>query len=204
MDKIDYKKKLASYAAKKNTPEGISVPELTYLAVDGAGDPNTAESFKNAVEALFTVAYTIKFAYKKKTGTDFAVMPLEGQFWTDDMNQFSQTNKDIWKWTLLVLQPEFITSKDVEEAKEAAFKKKGNDTIKVVQLRQLAEGTAAQLLHIGPYSQEAENIQKIHAFIKAKGGTFDGLKQKHHEIYLSDMRKTAPEKLKTIIRQPYV
>lgn len=183
----------------------VTLPKLHFLAVDGHGDPNTSQEFKDAVEALFSVSYTLKFMVKKgPMQIDYKVMPLEGLWWCSTMEEFTVKDKSNWDWTLLILQPDFITIEMVKEAKEKAQSKKQNAKIAPLRLIEYEEGQALQLLHVGPYSAEAENIQKIHDYIRESGGKFNGLVQKHHEIYLSDMRKTAPEKLKTIIRQSYV
>lgn len=204
MEKLDYKKTYKQLYNTKKEPTLVDVPELQYLAIDGHGDPNTSEAFKTAVEALFTVSYSIKFSVKKSLGKDYSVMPLEGLWWTADMRKFGTKDKSNWDWTLIVMQPDFITEIIVEENKQSAFKKKGNPDILKLRLIKLAEGKSVQILHIGSYASETENIQKIHAKIRELGGKFDGLVQKHHEIYLSDMRKVAPEKLKTIVRQSFV
>lgn len=204
MQKIDYKKQYKEIYTAKPLPKVIGVPELKYLSIDGYGDPNTSELFAKAIEALYSVSYTLKFTVKKSLmAIDYGVMPLEGLWWTDNMKEFNILDKSNWKWTAMIMQPEFITDAMVEDAKGTAFAKKGNEVIKSLKLSTIKEGLSAQIMHIGPYSAEADNIKKLHAFIKENGGEFDGLVEKHHEIYLSDMRKTAPEKLKTIIRQPF-
>jgi hypothetical protein len=128
-------------------------------------------------------------------------MPLEGLWWCNKMEEFTVKDKTNWDWTLMILQPDFVTKELIEEAKESALKKKANSSISSLQLIDFEEGSAVQLLHVGPYSAEAANIKRIHDHIKSQGWELGG---KHHEIYLSDMRRTAPEKLKSIIRQPFV
>lgn len=204
VQKVDLKKQYKQLYSAKANPQNISVPALNYLMVDGYGDPNTSEVFQKCVEALYTVAYTLKFAYKKGAEQiDYPVMALEGLWWAEDMSKFTLGDKSNWLWTLLIMQPEFVTQGKFEEAREAAFKKKANEYINKMRLEKWEEGKSAQILHIGPYSAEEENIRKLHEFIYAQGGKFNGLVQKHHEIYMSDMRRTAPEKLKTIIRQAF-
>src|SRR4030042_1311720 len=167
---------------------------------DGEGDPNTSQAFQDAVEALFSVSYTLKFMIKKgKEGIDYGVMPLEGLWWADDMSQFSIENKDNWKWTLMIMQPEYVTGNLVDEAIEQVKKKKSLTALPTIRFEAFSEGKAAQIMHIGPFSEEGPTIQKVHDFIKEMKYK---LSKKHHEIYLSDIRKAAPEKLKTIIRQP--
>lgn len=204
MKKIDYKKEYKTLYSTKTKPFLVKVPPLKYLMLDGTGDPNSSPVFSQSVEALYGLAYTIKFQIKKTQAIDYVVMPLEGLWWTTKMEDFSTLDKSNWLWTLMILQPEFVTDEIFSTSKETAFKKKGNEFINKIRLETLREGDAAQILHIGPYSAEAENIQKLHKFIADKGFKFDGLVQKHHEIYLNDMRKIAPEKLKTIIRQPFI
>ncbi len=202
MAKIDYKKKLGHlYKPSAKKVEIVQVPEMNFLMIDGKGDPNTSVEFQNAVETLFSVSYTLKFMIKKgETGIDYGVLPLEGLWWTDDMSQFSMENKDIWKWTLFIMQPEFITAKIVSEALKQVKGKKALAVLEKVRFEKFAEGKAAQIMYIGPFSGEGPTIEKLHNNIKAQGNKLFG---KHHEIYLSDIRRAAPEKWKTIIRQPF-
>jgi len=202
--KLDLKKKLKNFYRPSTEPEIITLPKYKYLAIDGKGDPNTAEEYKSAIETLFPVAYKMKFICKKELEKDFVVMSLEGLWWTKIMEEFSIDDKSNWLWTSLIMQPDFITDEIFERAVNEVKEKKDLSSIDKIRLITVEEGKAVQLMHIGPYSAEGPNIQKIHAFIKEQGGKFDGLTQKHHEIYLSDFRRVAPEKLKTIIRQPFV
>ena len=201
MKKTDLKKELkAFYGAKAGKCALVDVPGLNFLMVDGQGNPNTADSYRAAIEALFSVSYTAKFMIKKGPGAvDYAVMPLESLWWTDDMAQFSADNKDIWKWTAMIVQPEWVTADIVEAASQAAAKKKELPALADMRFERFEEGRAAQVLHVGPYAEEAPTIELLHRFIADEGLERAG---KHHEIYLSDPRRTAPEKLKTIIRQP--
>ncbi|OGP56179.1 MAG: hypothetical protein A2Y65_06440 [Deltaproteobacteria bacterium RBG_13_52_11] len=201
MKKIDYKKELKHlYTASAKNVEAVEVPQMNFLMIDGEGDPNTSQAFQDAVEALFSVSYTLKFMIKKgKEGIDYGVMPLEGLWWADDMSQFSIENKDNWKWTLMIMQPEYVTGNLVDEAIEQVKKKKSLTALPTIRFEAFSEGKAAQIMHIGPFSEEGPTIQKVHDFIKEMKYK---LSKKHHEIYLSDIRKAAPEKLKTIIRQP--
>jgi hypothetical protein len=200
--RIDLKKEFKQlYTAGSRGPELIEVPPLGYLMIDGAGNPNTVPAFQQAIEALYSVSYTLKFMLKKgPRAVDYGVMPLEGLWWTDDMSRFSMDDKDSWKWTAVILQPAFITAKLVSEAvAQLKVKKKNLPALELVRLEQLHEGRAAQVLHVGPYSAEAPAIEGLHAFIAAQGLRREG---KHHEIYMNDMRRVAPEKLRTFIRQP--
>ncbi|CAJ35952.1 GyrI-like domain-containing protein [Methanocella arvoryzae] len=150
------------------------------------------------METLFPLAYTLKFMIKKRQGIDYAVMPLEGLWWADDMEHFYE-NKDAWKWTSMMMQPEFVTEALFAEAVAEVRKKKAPAAIDKVRLEKYAEGMCAQIMHIGPYSEEGPTVAKLHAFIDESGYEKTG---KHHEIYLSDPRRAAPEKMKTVIRQP--
>jgi hypothetical protein len=202
MAKIDLKKELKAFynpTAKEVTL--IDIPKMNFIMIDGKGAPES-EQFAGSIQALYPIAYTIKFDKKKADGTDFTVMAMEGLFWADDMAAFMPETADrqAWQWTLMIMQPDFISKADFNKAKEAAKKKKDNPFLDKVRFESYAEGKAAQLMHIGPYSAEGPNIQRIHNKIKGIGGKLTG---KHHEIYLSDPRRVAPEKMKTVIRQPY-
>jgi len=203
MKKIDYKKELKNfYNASAKKVEVVEVPQMNFLMIDGKGDPNTSQAFQEAVEALFSLAYTLKFMIKKgKEGIDYGVMPLEGLWWVDDMSQFGIENKDNWKWTLMIMQPEFVTIDLCTEASEQVKKKKDLPSLAKIRFESFTEGKAAQIMHIGPFSEEGPTIQKIHNFIRENNHKISG---KHHEIYLSDIRKAAPAKWKTIIRQPMI
>ncbi len=201
MDKIDCKKEFKDlYSPSSKKVAVVDVPALSFVMVDGMGDPNTSQDYKNAVEALFTVSYALKFMVKKgKRAVDYSVMPLEGLWWADDMKSFVAGKKDVWKWTLMVMQPEFVTAALFKEAVEQAKKKKNLPALNKLRFESFHEGLSAQILHIGPYSAEKATVDKIHGFVEEDGYEFSG---KHHEIYLSTPGRVAPEKLKTIVRQP--
>lgn len=201
MKKLDVKKQWKDlYGTKAGAIVAVNVPPLTYLMVDGEGDPNTAQSYQEAIEALFSLSYTLKFSLKKSPrAIDYGVMPLEGLWWADDPRGFSQAEKSSWKWTAMILQPDVIAQAEVDAAFEQVRKKKNPAALDRVRFATLEEGPSAQVLYIGAFSEEGPTIQRIHDFIHAAGKELRG---KHHEIYLSDPRRTAPEKLKTIIRQP--
>jgi hypothetical protein len=199
MTKLDFKKQYKQYYSATKNIEIVNVPSFLYLMADGEGDPNNSPLFQSATEALYSLAYTIKFTVKKKDAEkDYVVPPLEGLWWMGNVDGFKANSKDEWKWTLMIAQPDFINKVIFEYAQAEVLRKKKLNTANV-RLVKYEEGKAVQLMHIGPYSDETENIQKMHSFMKENGYTFNG---KHHEIYLSDPRKTAPEKLKTILRQP--
>jgi hypothetical protein len=201
MKKLDLKKQWKQlYDAKAGAVVAVDVPSLAYLMVDGEGDPNTAQSYQEAVEALFSLSYTLKFAIKKgPRAIDYGVMPLEGLWWADDPRVFHAADKSTWKWTAMIAQPEFITRAQVDAAMEEVRKKKNPAALDRVRFETLTEGAAAQILYVGPFADEGPTILRMHEFIRAAGKKLRG---KHHEIYLSDPRRTAPEKLKTILRQP--
>ncbi len=198
--KVDFKRELRELYAPAREPSLVEVPDLAFLMIDGHGDPNTAPEFSEAIEALYAVAYAAKFAIKRAPeGIDYGVMPLEGVFWTADMSTFATGERSAWDWTLMIMQPDQVTSEVFGEAQAAASEKKSLDAIGRMRLEALAEGLAAQVLHIGPYAAEGPTIQRLHAFIAEQGYERTG---KHHEIYLSDPRRSAPERLKTVLRQP--
>ena len=203
MKKIDHKKELKHlYGPPAKEVSVVDVPPMSFLMVDGQGDPNTSQAYQEAVGALYSVSYTLKFMVKKgEMMIDYKVMPLEGLWWTEDMSRFSMDEKEAWKWTAMIMQPDFVTAELVEAAKDQAQRKKGLVAISLTRFKVFREGRAAQIMHIGPYAEEAPTIEKLHEFIAVQGGTLSG---KHHEIYLSDPNRTAPEKLKTVIRQPFL
>ena len=188
------------YAPSAKKVEIVDVPEMNFLMVDGEGDPNTAQAFKDAVEALFSLSYTLKFMIKKgEMAIDYGVLPLQALWWSDDPSAFVTGNKDAWKWTVMVMQPDFVTPALVDAATKEVQRKKKLAALSITRFQAFKEGKAAQILHIGPFSEEGPTIEKVHSFIESSGSQKIG---KHHEIYLSDIRRAAPEKWKTIIRQP--
>lgn len=202
MKKIDLKKEYRGLYTAKKKPVMIKVPELNYIMIDGKGDPNGSKLFQDSVSALFTVSYTLKFMVKKGSmAVDYGVMPLEGQWWADDYNDFLNANKNKWYWTIMIMQPDFITKDMFEDALSKAVDKKKGLPFGKLRMEKFTEGASAQLLHTGPFSEEGPNIQRLHQFIKEQGKKIRG---KHREIYLNNFLKVKPEKLKTIIRQPVV
>ncbi|MEI7554363.1 GyrI-like domain-containing protein [Candidatus Chlorohelix sp.] len=201
MPVLDFKKEMKElFNPSAKEAALVNVPPLPFLMIDGEGDPNTSAQFNAAVEALYSLSYTLKFALKKEPEpVEYSVAPLQGLWWMDDMSQFNMESKAGWKWTLMIMQPPQVTPAALERASTEAFKKKGLDTIRQVRLETYHEGLAAQIMHLGPYEAEPPTIQKLHQYIHAQGYQLRG---KHHEIYLSDPRRTAAEKMKTIIRQP--
>ena len=200
MKKIDVKKQLpALYRVSGKAVVEVEVPPLRYLMIDGAGDPNTSAAYARAVEALFSVSYTAKFALKRgAAGVDYAVMPLEGLWWADDWSVFTSGDRAAWRWTMMILQPDFVPEDVVRRAIDDVIRKKGLAAAAQLRLEELCEGRCAQILHVGPFSAEGPTIQRVHAFIDERSAP----RGKHHEIYLSDVRRAAPAKWKTILRQP--
>jgi hypothetical protein len=202
--KVDLKKKLKHlYNPSAKEVSVVDVPSMHFLMVDGKGDPNTSREYADALGALYAVSYAIKFMIKKMgSGVDYAVMPLEGLWWTDDMRNFSVEDKDDWRWTAMIMQPEeYVTEKLSGEAKIEVEKKKGLPSVSRMRFEPFWEGPSVQIMHLGPFSEEGPTIERIHRSIEERGGKPNG---KHHEIYLSDFRRTKPQRLRTIIRQPYV
>lgn len=201
MQKIDLKKDFAALYKATAKPALIKVPKLRYLMIDGQGDPNTSQAFTDAIATLYGLSYTMKFMLKKgPMAIDYPVMPLEAVWWADDMRDFLKGNKTKWRWTVMVMQPTVINAKALKAARaELERRKKVLPAIGLVRLEDLTEGACAQILHVGPYAAEGPTIAKLHAFIQQQGKAPRG---KHREIYMSDARRVAPEKLRTIIRQP--
>jgi hypothetical protein len=202
MTKIDFKKEL-KYLYRPSAKEFVvvEVPRLKYLMVDGHGDPNTAKEYQDAVEALYAVAYKLKFMSKRSLGKDYVVPPLEGLWWAEDMEAFTTLrDKRAWDWTMMIMQPEWITQEMFEAAVEEVEGAKGLPALPRLRLGTRHEGLSVQILHIGSYEDEGPTLHRMHnEFIPQNGYEMVG---KHHEIYLSDPRKVAPEKLKTVLRQP--
>jgi len=200
MKKIDLKKDLKTlYTASAKEVVRVAVPPMKFLMVDGIGDPNTSKSYAEAVEALYSVSYTAKFILKKgPQQIDYTVMPLEGLWWADDMAAFTTGDKAKWRWTAMIMQPVFVTKAVIDTALADVRKKKSLPGVERLRLEEFAEGHCAQVLHIGPFSEEGPTIARLHEFIDAKGMRVG----KHHEIYLSDIRRAEPSRWKTILRQP--
>jgi hypothetical protein len=202
MQKLDLKKDLKHlYSAPSKEAVMLDVPPMNFLMVDGEGAPDGPDAMA-AMESLYAVAYTLKFSVKMgPMAIDYPVMALEGLWWADDMDAITEGDKGSWKWTYMIMQPDIITPDMIAKTVEAVRKKKNPAALDKLKFERFDEGRAAQIMHIGPYSAEGPTIQKLHDFIHSQGLEFDGRRQKHHEIYMSDPRRTAPEKLKTIIRQ---
>lgn len=204
MEKIDYKKQLQLlYGGKVGEQVLVDVPPMRFLMVDGHGDPNTSQEYVHAIEALYPVAYTLKFTSKKTLSKDYSVMPLEGLWWSETMEDFLTGNKSNWDWTMMIMQPDFVSEEMVVNAIEDVRKKKNPASLDKLRFGTYDEGRAAQVMYVGPYADEGPTIQKLHEFIAAHGGRLEATTKHHHEIYLGDPRRADPAKLKTIIRQPF-
>ncbi|MGE5386862.1 MAG: GyrI-like domain-containing protein [Betaproteobacteria bacterium] len=199
MAKTDPRKELKHlYRPSAKEVVEVEVPPFDFLMIDGEGDPNTSPAYAEAIEALYSVSYAAKFMLKKTAGIDFAVMPLEGLWWADDMAAFTSGDKARWKWTMMIMQPSILPKTAIEAAMAEVAKKKNLPALAKLRLEVFAEGRCAQILHIGPFSEEGPTIARVHAFIDAKSSRTG----KHHEIYLSDIRRADPSKWQTIVRQP--
>ena len=200
MTKLDLKKE---YRPLFNPPQHryveVLVPSMSFVKIDGSGDPNTAAAYRNAVEWLYSVSYALKFAAKSTLGRDYVVPPLEALWWSDDPGSFIRREKDRWQWTGMILTPDFITDTMFNDAVAKTLKKR-KDFPASLRFETYAEGRSLQTLHIGSYEDEGPVLRLLHENVMpGLGATFHG---PHHEIYLSDPRKTAPDRLKTILRQP--
>ncbi len=191
------------YAPSAKHASIVEVPELAFLMIDGRGDPSTSEVYQDALAALYGIAYTLKFALKKEAPErDFKVAPLEGLWWADTeapSMEALQADRDSWNWTMMIAVPDGVTAAEVAAAVEAAARRRPLPAADGIRLERFAEGLTAQIMHVGPYSAEAPTIAALHAFVEEQGYALRG---RHHEIYLGDPRRTAPERLKTVIRHP--
>jgi hypothetical protein len=205
MEAIDFKKE--PYYKAKITPEIIDIPKMLFVMVDGEGAPDTASKaqteFQTAMQVLFGIVYTIKFCDKKYPAPDrytkFSLAPIEGLWWAKSGHEFDTDRPDDWRWTVMLRLPEFVTPDFFDKVVDDCVKSKQKDIYKKARLERFEEGLSVQLMHIGPYDQEGDNIKRLHEFAKVSGYELDG---KHHELYFGDPRRTAPEKLRTILRQP--
>lgn len=208
MEKFDYKKEYKDlYMPSNKKPVLVNVPAMNFILVDGRGDPNNNPEFQKAVEALYSISFTIKMSPKKGTVPDgyfdYVVPPLEGLWWLEGDKEFSFNERDNWRYSLMIRQPEFVTRGMVERTISELKTKKGNEKLDNVRFEEFNEGLCVQMMHIGPYSTEPETIEKMDNFIIEKGYVKTiGAGGKHHEIYLSDPRRTKPEKQKTVLRVP--
>ena len=201
MDKIDFKKvEKHLYKPTHKTFSILEVPTMQFLMVDGHGTPGN-EAYQDALAALYAISYKVKFASKKEFAKDYVVPPLEGLWWAEDMSTFT-TNRDKsqWDWTMMIRQPDWITEEVVATQTAVVAKQKSLPALEKVRFASYEEGLSVQIMHIGSYDDEGPTLAELHQqFMPENNLTFNG---KHHEIYLSDPRRVAPEKLKTVLRQP--
>ncbi len=198
MAKQDYKKIYKALYKPGKAPEVVDVPEFNFLMIDGVGDPNTAQSYQEAVGALYKLAYGIRF-FMRDQGVDFGVMPLEGLWWVEDLADFSYDDKSNWHWTMMIMQPEGVTAEVVEAVREQVRNKHDPPRLDEIRFEAYHEGLSVQMMHVGPYADEPPNIERMHAFMAEQGYEPH---MKHHEIYLKDPNRTAPDKLLTVLRHP--
>jgi hypothetical protein len=200
MPKTDFKKELKHLYNPPRRFTVVDVPPMAFLMIDGHGDPNTAQAYKDAVEALYAVAYKVKFASKRELDQDYVVPPLEGLWWAKDMDLFVSRDKSAWDWTMMIMQPAWTTPDMIAVAIEQAGQGKDLPALTKLRFESYHEGLSVQILHVGSYDDEAPVIAQLHnQFLPENGYVENG---KHHEIYLSDPRRTVPEKLRTVLRQP--
>ena len=204
---FDYKKEYKEFYMPENKPGIVEVPTMNYIAVRGEGDPNAENSeYKESIGLLYGIAFTIKMSkkgdYRIDGYFDFVVPPLEGLWWQEDTDDIDYTHKENFKFISMIRLPDFVTREDFDWAIEEATRKKKIDFSKVEFLT-YDEGLCVQCMHIGSYDDEPATIKLMHEYAAAEGYELDITdKRLHHEIYLSDARKVAPEKLKTVIRHP--
>lgn len=201
--KTDLKKLIPAYSATKGRFSLLTVPPMQYLMIGGKGDPNTAQAYKDALSTLYPVAYKLKFFSKGELARDYGVMPLEALWWAEDMDSFtSARDKSLWSWTLMNMVPEWLTQEHMEAACRSVADKGAAPAVDALRLESLEEGLSVQTLHVGPYDDEGPVLDEMHnRFIPEHSLAMAG---RHHEIYLGDPRRTAPDRLRTILRQPVV
>ncbi len=203
MSKIDFKKSMKTlFAPSAKAFAMVDVPPLQFLMVDGKGSPDQdAETeYAQALAALYPMAFKLKFLSKSKYQRDYVVPPLQALWWADDMNVFLTGDKDAWQWTAMIMQPDWIETDDVEEIRQTVSESADLPALSKLRLDGYHEGQSVQILHIGPYSEEGPTLKRLHSEYLPQNGLVEN--GHHHEIYLGDPRKTAPEKLKTVLRQP--
>jgi hypothetical protein len=199
MKEVDYKREFSELYRQDETVSLVDVPPFDYLMIDGRGDPNTSPEFAAAIETLYPFCYAIRSRVMESEDLKFVVMPLEGLWWAEDMEAFDAGEKADWEWTLMIVQPDVVTDDIVDRAREDVRENKDLPALSTVRYETFDEGLAAQTLHVGPFSEEGPTVERVHEFIDENGYARRGA---HHEIYLSDMRRTDPERLRTIVRQP--
>lgn len=208
MSKVDFKKALKPfYNPKPKTYEIVKIPKMNFIMIDGKGVPGVSQIYMDSLAALYPIAYKTKFLAKAKD-QDYVVPPLQALWWADNMDDFITGNKQNWQWTLMLMQPDWVSVDMIEQARATAAAKNPPKLLDQVRFEAYDEGLAAQYMHIGAYDDEGPVLKVMHEdYIPQQGYKMPALTAKitkHHEIYLSDPRRVAPEKLKTILRQPIV
>jgi hypothetical protein len=198
LEKVDHKKVYKELYGPAKKPSVVVVPTFNFIMIDGRGDPNTSEDYRETLMALYTVAYTTKFALKRAGVSDFAVMPPEGLWWLEGA-EFDLKRKDEWSWTSMIMQPEQVSKQHIDSAIRQAAEKRDTPSLPRIRFEPYDEGLSVQIMYLGSYSEEGPTINLLHEFAEKQGYKLRG---KHHEIYLSDPRRTGPERLRTVIRQP--
>lgn len=213
MNKIDFRKQYKEFYAPKKEPSLVEIPAIQFIMVDGHGNPNDPEGeYHKAVELLYSLAYTIKMNcidYSESSAYDYVVPPLEGLWWLEDMHDMNFTDKDRYCWTSMIRQPDLVTAKHFEKAKQLLARKKPQLDLSKARLETYTEGLCIQCMHIGPYDEEPATLERMEEYCRqisrdnAIGSlTPEGTIKRHHEIYLGDPRKTKPERMQTILRHP--
>lgn len=201
--KVDFKKTLkALFGPSAKDFSVVTVPTMNYIMVDGEGNPNTSTEYAEAITTLYSVAYTLKFQSKLQKDRDYVVPPLEGLWWAEDLNAFRNRTKDNWKWTMMIMVPDWLKKADFDEAIKAAHKKNPELHVERIRFESLTEGLSVQIMHIGSYDDETPTLLRLHDEWLPQHGYKETLK--HHEIYIGDPRKTNPSRLKTVLRQPVI
>ncbi|MBT8211499.1 MAG: GyrI-like domain-containing protein [Acidimicrobiia bacterium] len=198
-DMADLKKLYREHYTAARDPEIVDVPQRPHLMIDGEGDPNTSQMYAEAVASIYPLAYGLRKAIKDATGEAYTVMPLEGLWWVPDMSDFTIDDKSGWLWTSVICLPDAVTPEMAAAVLPTVTEIKKLPLGSIARVEQFGDGLAAQIMHHGPYADEAPTIERLHDFIETEGYNLTG---KHHEIYLTDPRRSAPEKNRTIIRQP--
>ena len=202
--KLDYKKEFPDlYKPSLKTPVIIKIPEMMFFMIDGIGDPNTAQEYKDAVETLYNISYALKMkVIKKETPSkDYVVPPLEGLWYMPKMEKWSMEDKTKWEWTMMIRIPDFVKDSQIKKAMKIVKETKNPPSFSKLRYELYNEGICVQIMYLGAYDEEPPTIKKIHQFAEKNGYNLNG---HHHEIYLSDPRRVEPERLKTILRQPII
>jgi len=200
-ERIDYRKKFADlYEPRVGRVHEVKVPEFNFLMVDGKGDPYNSPDFIDAVKALYSVSYVFKFHIKNHEQIDYRVMPLEALFWTENMKKFTFENKSIWKWTLMIMQPDYISADMMKEGMRGAYLKKKLRSLELMRFESFKEGSVMQAMHVGLLGDIEPIVVAVRHKIKSSGKALRG---KYHEIYLNDIRRTPKAAWRTVVRQPF-